>query len=194
MTAEAQTPFGKLSWLTATAGGIGSLVPGWAYFNEQAPPSAEASGLVISAVALAVILYGINRPMKTRPTTGRALAWILAALVIVVAYGVARDYTTAAYPPGYELAESERNKRLQIGFALARWSLTAEAAERLRDPDVRTVDDLLLAFPGAYAGQVELVWTPLSVTAAGLLLLLLFSIGFLSWAYGFALLARALAD
>jgi hypothetical protein len=113
------------------------------------------------------------------------------SVVAIVAYFIGRTYWTIGPPPG----RLEEGVRYQIGFHLAPWSLTSEAADKLDSLSVasRTPGDLMLAF-GAYKdGGPQLIWKPWTIVVAGSMLVALYLVAFLFWAFAVSMLARHIA-
>lgn len=176
-----------VKWICTLAGGIGSVVPGATFFNSYAPPVFEAVSLLTGGAALAIILYILSERSKKRTSTARSLSFIFIGLLLIVIYGFARNYYTAGTPPGWG------GNRIQIGFYLSKWSMTDKAIDYLaQDPGV-TPERLMFAFAAYEEHGVEKIWKPWSVIAAGSILIILFSGGFLFWTAGFALLGRSLS-
>lgn len=168
-------------------GGDRKPCTGVAFFNSYAPPVFEASSLLTGGAGIAIILFILTSRSKKRTSATRPLYFIFIGLLLVVIYGLARDYYTVSPPPTWN------GNRIQIGFYLSQWSMTEKAIDYLvKDPGI-TPERLMLVF-GAYEEHgVEKIWKPWSVISAGSILIILFSAGFLLWTTGFAQLAKSLS-
>lgn len=172
-----------MEWLCTLSAGIGSLIPGLSFFTTYPPPMFEASSLLTGGVALAVIVLGLKRPVVQSSTVSSAVAIILVGFLTIILYGFAHSALTISAPPPWE-------GRIQIGFAQSDWSLSDKAQRYMEMNPSLTVDELALSF-GAHEA-IDKVWKPWTVLAAGFLLVLMFSLGFILWAYGFSRLAAIL--
>lgn len=175
------TGLSTLGWICTLSGSIGSLLPGLSYFTSYAPPMFEASSLLTGGVALAVILLALTTPISQETTVKHAFNIILTGFIVVILYGIAYNVFTISTPKGWEKG------RIQTGFSLNSWSLTDKAESYLNKNPSSTTTHLVESF-GAY-NNVDKVWKSWSIQLAGLLLIILFSVGFVLWAYGFARLA-----
>ncbi|WNM61913.1 hypothetical protein [Candidatus Nitrospira neomarina] len=175
-----------MEWVSALAGSAGGLLPGIAFFNTYAPPMFEAVSLLTGGVAIAIVLHALKSGHATKGSAKKAIILILLGLLLVVSYGFGRSFWTVSPPAGWP------PDRIQIGFYLADWSLTDKAQEYMIDHPDYTVEKLMLSF-AAY-DHPEKIWKVWSIISAGFILIVVFSGGFLLWAYGFALLARSLSS
>lgn len=174
-----------MEWVCALAGGVGGLLPGIAFFNAYAPPMFEAVSLLTGGVAIAVVLFILKVHKPKKESAKKSIFLILLGLLLIVFYGFGRSYLTIGPPAGWP------PDRIQVGFYLANWSLTDKAQKYLINHPTTTIEDLMLGF-AAY-DHPEKVWKVWSIIAAGFLLIMVFTGGFLLWAFGFGLLARSLS-
>lgn len=173
--------------------GAGTLLPAVGSFTELAPPLFPMTGL-LTAAAVIVVFFGYYQlrgrtRVKSAALLRKSLVCMAIALLVFITYNIAFGFWTVQPPDG-----SDASIR-QIGFGRAEWSLTNDARQLMSEPpeglDIRTTGDLMLAF-GVWGGigQVTDVWTPPTVIAAGSILIALFVVSFLLWAYAWASLAR----
>lgn len=179
----------KLTRLSLFAGSIGTIVPGVSFFVEEAPPLFNATGLLTSGVAVAVLIWGFNQRLERSRIPRRAVVSVVGALVLIVSYRVCLAYLTVLPP--------RQGNREQIGFFMSNWSLTKSASEFIRrtEGDIRTPQELMLAYGGF--GDRQIVWTiwePWTIVSAGSILILLFVLSFLLWSYAFAILAQYIGN
>src|SRR5688500_13776029 len=108
----------RLEKLATVAAGVTALIPGAGYFANVAPPFFEATALLTSGVALAVVYAARNHRVKS---AARPLAIMLLAIALTIAYSVGRSHWTVG--PLAEQQASTPGLRIQAGFHLAPWSL-----------------------------------------------------------------------
>ena len=180
----------SLKWLALLGGGVGSSLPGIAYWRESAPPFLAAWSWLVTGVAVAVLVYGYFKPLVAPQTIPRiALRYIIAALVLVTLYGVLLRYTTVQH-------SKREGPRYQVGFHTFDWSLKEPQAIRGLSKEVGkdlTAEELMMAYGAFKPGGPEKVWKFWTIIVAGVLLVIVFVSGFISWTYGFAILARYLS-
>ena len=176
------------------AASLGSVIPGFAFFEGHAPPLLPATVTLITALAAGGVLTALTWPHKSIPgpkalprALGKAGAICLGGFLLAVAYIAAYFLTTVAPPP--EVVQDSR--RCQAGFGLS--FLTASAQQFVdRTGGDLTSHDLMMAF-GAYPNcETGLIWRTWSILSCGIGLILLFAGSSLIWSFGFARLARLL--
>lgn len=179
----------SLKCLSLLGGGVGSFLPGIAYWRESAPPLLGAWSFLVTGVALALLVYGYSKRLVPQHIPRSALRYILAAMVLAIAYGVCLRYTTVQH-------SKRKGPRYQIGFHTFDWSVKdPEEKGRLSKSMGKelTAEELMNAYGAFNPGGPEKVWKFWTIIVAGTLLLLLFVSGFIFWTYGLALLARYLS-
>jgi hypothetical protein len=91
------------------------------------------------------------------------------------------QFTTLPIPP-------EKDKRVQIGFGTANWSLTDVGKKWTTDHPSITAEEIAAREAAFDQGRVFIVWPTWSVYLAGTCLILLYFIAFGLWTSGFAIL------
>jgi hypothetical protein len=176
----------NLSTLTAA---IISLLPGLSYFVHYAPPLFTPTALFSSGLGLAVFVAVFSSKQRRNESVRRGSRAIVAAVLLASIYGILFSQLTVGVPEGSE----STHQGYQIGFGTYDFSLTPAARDKKREYDLRTPEELMLAFGGYEQGATNLIWYPWTIVSAGILLIFLFVSIFLLWAYGLASLARSLA-
>lgn len=181
-----ETAIANLGALGRAIVSLASVLPAGSWFIGRAPPSFAALPLLTGAIGLAIVL----RTLQAAGASSRrrsALPALLAALAVMVGYQFAFEYMVA--PPG----PGEPRPAVQIGFALAPWSLTEQARITVEEEGIDTPAKLLRA-SGYYVdgpAVVYQVWKRWTVILAASILISLFSVGYALWIYGCVVLARA---
>jgi len=174
------------------AASLGSLLPGFAFFLDLSPPFFSGTAL-ITALAAAVVAIAYAWPRK-RSLSGkrykkellRAAGVVLMSFLLTIFYIPFYRSTTVAPPV------PPPTVTCQTGFGLTH--LTPNARQFIdKHPTLANPKDLMLAY-AAFAGcRSDLIWKPWSISLAGVALIVHFSMASLSWAIGFAWLARLLS-
>jgi len=182
-----------LKGLFLLAASLGSLLPGFAFFLDLSPPFFPGSAL-ITALAAAVVAIAFAWPRKRRMSAEQSKRGLLRAAVVVLgSFLLTLCYIlfyrfTAVAPPVPPPTIS-----CQTGFGLTYLTESARLFTR-KHPDLANPQDLMLAY-AAFAGcRTDLIWERWSISVAGVTLITLFSVASLSWAFGFAWLARLLSS
>lgn len=177
---------GILKAFCATIGLMGSIIPGYAYFSNFAPPNFReltllTGGLALVALVATFMLKNVQRMLR------KSVARIFAGFICLIVYGAMLDFTTVDAPPAYQ-----SDTRFQVGFGLAEWSLTSEALATVESQNLETKELVMLSIQGyTDPDAVRLAWKWWSILLAQTILIVLFTIGFLLWTHGFALLAMS---
>lgn len=180
----------NLKTLFLLAGSIGSLLPGFAFFLDIAPPLLPEVKL-LPALAAAAVAIAFVWPKKRlegkhyKRELSRAASTILASLLVVLFYVASYHFTTVSPPlPPPTIA-------CQAGLDLA--YLTEDARQFIKThPALANPQDLMLAY-AAFAGcRTDLIWERWSIITSGVILIMLFLTASILWAFGFAWLARLL--
>lgn len=184
------TPLAKgMRTLFLAAGLTSSLVPNLDFFRALSPPLFADTSLITSGLAIVLLYFGwtheVRRPVQV------ALFAALIGIALIVIYQLAFAHLTVSPPEG------RVGSARQIGFHLARWSLTARAQTLVDDNrddfEVDTPEMLMLTMGGWEDGKIATIWKPWTIIAAGILLIVLFGSGFACWTYAFGVLARFVA-
>jgi hypothetical protein len=174
----------------ATLGGaLSGGLPGAAYFTHNAPPLFALTALVSGGVGVAVFVYVFLIRPDARRAARNAVRILIAAVFLGAAYGLLLTLLSVAPPTD---AQTD-GVRFQIGFRMADFSLTADGRAKRDQLDLRTPEDLMLAYGGYEQGTTYRIWQTWTIIASGILLIVLFVVTFILWAYGLALLAWSLS-
>jgi len=175
--------------MSVLAGAISSGLPGATYFLHYAPPLFAITALLSGGVGLAVFVrVFVIRPDLTT-SAKKGFRFVMLAVVAGSVYGVLLPLLTVTSPSDSALGK----ERFQIGFRTLDFSLTDEAKKKRDQFDLRTPEDLMLAFGGYEPGGAYLIWRTWTIVLAGFLLIGLFITTFVFWAHGLALLAWSLS-
>jgi hypothetical protein len=181
---------GGIKNLSVLAGAVGSLLPGLTYFLHGAPPLFTLSALLSGGLGLATFIRVFTIKPAKIASAKKGFDYILIAVFAGSLYGVLLPLLTVT-PPSHSTFGQEK---YQTGFRTLDFSLTDEARAAKKQFDLRTSEDLMLAFGGYEPGATSLIWRPWTIQVAGLLLVAVFLTMFLFWAYGLALLAWSLSS
>jgi hypothetical protein len=175
-----------LKWFGAFSG---AAVPAWTFFLHVAPPLFPQISLILAAVAGAIVaIAAAYVPPVCRGSAGlppmvrHAAALIGVALVLLIAYVVLwQEWTVASI--------NDPEVRYQIGFGKVNWGLTTEGLKDKADPDLHLIQDWMSAH-GWSSNTPGIIWKEWTINTAGLILIVIFVCGFISWTTGFSLLAK----
>jgi hypothetical protein len=181
----------NLKKLFPLAGSIGSLLPGYAFFLDLAPPLLPEVKLLpaLAAAAVAIAFVWPRKHLEDgkryKRELSRATSTILASLLFILFY-VAAYHSTTVSPP-----LPPPTITCQAGLDLA--YLTKGARQFVKShPALANPQDLMLAY-AAFAGcRTDLIWERWSIVTSGVILIMLFLTASILWAFGFAWLARLL--
>ena len=177
---------GVLKALCTITGTLGAVIPGYAYFSQYAPPNFREVSLLTGGLALVVLVATLMRP-NIRHSLRKTVVRIFVAFLCLVCYGFMLDLTTVTAP-----ADFQSEERFQIGFGMTDWSLTDNAKELIKTRKLDTKEQIMLSVQGyTDTDAVRLAWHGWSILLAQVTLIALFTIGFLLWTHGFALLSMA---
>lgn len=180
---------GSVKSMSVLAGAISSGLPGATYFLHYAPPLFAITALLSGGVGLAVFVrVFVIRPDLTT-SAKKGFRFVMLAVVAGSVYSVLLPLLTVTSPSDSALGK----ERFQIGFRTLDFSLTDEAKKKRDQFDLRTPEDLMLAFGGYESGGAYLIWRTWTIVLAGFLLIGLFITTFMFWAHGLALLAWSLS-
>lgn len=181
---------GSLKSLSVLAAGISTLLPGLTYFSQYAPPMFTASALLSSGLGLAVFIRVFATDRKASTWVQRGSRSVVAAVFLASIYGLLFSLLTVSSPVDIPPPQRER---YQIGFWTLDFSLTDEAKIKKKEYSLATPEELMLAFGGYEPGGTSQIWHTWTILSAGILLIALFILTFMLWAYGMALLAQSLS-
>jgi len=174
-------------WLGA---GAGAGVPAFTFFFSFPPPLFPGISLISAALSSAILLIALAWNPKvqgsdhTLPRIVKQGKWFLIlSIPLLIAYILLLQFTTVPIP-------TESGTRLQIGFGKLDWTLTEAAKDwKISDPSL-TVTQMIKNEAAYTQDRLAILWKTWSVYVAGLLLILLYLSGFITWTGGFALLAK----
>lgn len=172
------------SWLGA---GLGVGLPGLSFFTRYAPPLFPMTSLITALPAAILYLVYARRSRPDLRRTGmpndekRAAYLIGIGLVFLIVYALLFLYTTIPSPIG---------ERLQIGFGLSNWSLTEAGQNWVQAQPTITVMEIVKREAAFDQDRLPILWKTWSIYSAGVLLIFVYFVGFISWTIGFAFLAK----
>jgi hypothetical protein len=105
------------------------------------------------------------------------------SVVLLVAYVLLLHYTTVQIPSG-------PGSRLQVGFGLQAWTLTEAGLSWIQSNPTITTVQMIKSEAAFSQDRLASLWKEWSIITAGLILIVVFLLAFLTWTAGFALLAR----
>jgi hypothetical protein len=167
--------------LKAIGIGAGVATPAALWFSTYTPPLFPGIAFVTAGLSTVI---AATIPKRNPDRTGSTVkTWILAAIAIglLTTYILAFQLTTVAVPP-------DDDKRLQIGFGKAAFSLTDVGRSWTRDRPSISPEEMLMNEAAFSPGGVYKIWNKPSVAAAGALLIVLYLVGFATWTAAFAML------
>jgi hypothetical protein len=177
----------SIKWFGAATG---ALVPAWDFFKHDVPPLFPEIGLLMCAVSGAIaIVVSAYIPSRPKPIHGlQAIVWrgtilIVMSLGVLISYRILLESWTVLEPQSYQ-------QRFQVGFGVVDWSLTNLGQEMKHAGNIRVADDLMLAGHAFRPGGPATIWKQSTIDSAGLILILLYVVGFVLWTTGFALLSK----
>jgi hypothetical protein len=177
----------KGHWLGAASG---ASVPALTFFSSYSPPIFPGVSFITTALSGAILLIvvkwnpkadGHDQPIPRIVKQG--MRFLVASLLLLIAYILLLQFTTIRMP-------TEPNIRLQIGFGKFDWTLTEAGKSWKRFNPSLTVTEMVRNEAAFTQERVEILWQTWSVYLAGFLLIVLYFFAFITWAGGFALLAK----
>lgn len=181
----------SLKYLSLLGGSLGSILPGAAYFLDHGPPLFQPLSLLTSGIGVVALVVGVHSK-RPRGEGFATAGWLVSlAMLALVGYEIARPQLTVSVPP------PRAGPTIQIGFGLEDWSLSEIGKAKLKLAAASSPIDSVRKFAMAAGvfGDPDLVWTLWkreTVMLAGSILVLLFLGGFVSWTYGFGVLAASI--
>ncbi len=178
---------GALALLLLLLATVAACLPLYALFAHRAPPLWSTSAWIAFAWAGLALVEGVLRLDRAPPPARRAAAVTLLGVAIMALYHIGLDRWTVVPPSPWP------PERIQAGFDTRDWSLTPEARSFLEgeDANMRTPEELMLAFGAFDKGETYLVWASWTIFAAGLLLIVFHVLGVRLLVAGLLGLARA---
>jgi hypothetical protein len=180
----------SLKWFGA---GTGAIVPAWDFFKSEVPPSFPEIGILMvplaAAIALIMSIYGSGEArnrIALKSSVVRGATCIAISLVLLISYRVFLDNWTVLDPQSFRT-------RYQIGFGESGWSLTAVGLATKAALGTSTPGKLMLANRGFAPSGPAQIWKQWTIDMAGVVLILLYLVGFILWTSGFALLSKCRA-
>jgi hypothetical protein len=167
------------SWQGITSA-IGTIIPGFSFFLNFAPPLFNEISLITSAIAVLTFVL-VSRSNKII-TQRRIIIEITVSFIILMGYLILFKYTTV---------QDEEAGRHQIGFYTSPFSLTTSAQTMVSNGfcSGETPSVLLSCVEGELEDRISLIWG-FWVIVAGLLLIAMFVASSLLWVRSFCYLAK----
>ncbi len=173
-----------LKWAAA---GSGVAAPGLTFFMNYQPPLFPGVGIIVTALSgaiLAIVSLSRNEAndstSQSRKRAKFASICIAVAIISLITYVMLLDFTTVFAP--------RTEQRYQIGFGKWDRSLTGIGLDWKRSDPLKPVTEWMLGEAAFREGGAEIIWKPVSIYAAGGLLIATYMIAFILWTFGFALL------
>jgi len=168
-----------LAWL---GGSAGLAIPAASsFFKAYVPPLFPPIGFTVAPVGAAIILavWLTSGAVKLR----RAIVLIATGVVLISAYLLLLSAWTVVDP-------QTTDHRYQIGFRKWQPGLTDVGLSELQDHRDERVEDWMLNETAYSDDGPAKIWKEWTILTAGSALLAAYLLGFVSWAVGFALLAK----
>ncbi|MDZ4824181.1 MAG: hypothetical protein SH856_12035 [Flavobacteriales bacterium] len=170
--------------------GLGSIIPGFLFFTNYAPPLFREVTILSSALCIAALVFITESPTpRTTASTlkrhrKKSVRYLVLGFIMALLYLFLVSFTTVVTPD----AEKER---WQIGFDVQPWNLTHEANVMIENKECpHATSHSLLLCSGFTKESIELVWKKGYVYLAGILLILSFTLGSVFWTMGWAYLSK----
>lgn len=106
---------------------------------------------------------------------------LIAAIILLFIYVIVLDLCT--------VKKSNTNDRIQIGFGRFDWSLT-EYGKKVKAEDPMSLPQDWLLDESFKAGVAKRFWLTWSIYLSGTLLIVVFVLAFISWTFGWSLIAK----
>jgi hypothetical protein len=172
---------------------IGVILPGYSYFTMFSPPFWDGSSIITAALAAFVIIYifflkpptKVQNNSKNKPLIRKSAIAICLSMVFLIFYLALLAYCT--------VVESDTKNRYQIGFGKWERGLTDEGKDVKKSHPEQTVDDWMANDALFRRNGPAKIWTIESIIISGVCMIIIFLITFVSWTYGWSLLAKHIA-
>ena len=176
----------KLKTFYGFAGSISVILPGLSFFFMYSPPLFDEISILVSALAVAFLWWGYKSGKETEPetVTKKALYYIVGGFALTILYLVLLDTTSLT------IGNSKETSHYQIGYGMAKWSLTPAALHLSQTEPCGQSKLELLRCKGATKEHVYALWKKWTINLFGILNILLFSCASLLWAFGWGRLMK----
>jgi hypothetical protein len=173
------------------AGSISVLLPGTTFFLGYSPPLFDMISILSSALSAAFLWAGF----KSKTASGApseikiSLIYISVGFILTIAYLILLDETTIV------VSNSTDTTRYQIGYDVAKWSITEKAYLIMNMPTPNPCGNSkieLLRCLGATNENVYLLWRKWTIYLFGTLNILVFVFSTVFWSFGFGKLMKTL--
>lgn len=180
----------NLAWFGA---GSGASIPAISFFTNHTPPLFPEIGLIITPIAGALIyvfhkldfstIKSLNQNNNSSIKAGSIL--LLVSLLSLSAFFVIKSNTTVSF------TDTNGNEQIyQVGFHKMNWSLTENGTILKQNFPDKTLKDWMLMDSAFVDDGPSKIWKKWTINLAGIILILAYLIGFLSWASAFSILAK----
>ncbi len=170
----------------------GVVLPAASFFTSYPPPLFLGISILTSALSaaiFAIVATGVTggKALPDRAPGRRAGIYIVAAFVFLAVYILLFQFTTLPIPRP-EKDKDKKEERVQIGFNSLPWSLTTAGKGWTETNPAITAYEIASNEAAFAQERVPIAWKIWTIYTAGSVLIMLYSIGFLLWTAGFALL------
>ena len=176
-----------LSWFGAFTG---LAIPSYGtFFKKLVPPLFPEIGWITAGLGAATVfaVYALrpsgHSAAQRRRLTKHGVSFVAFSVLLLTTFLVTLRAWTVRHPRVEAI--------YQIGFRTAPWSLTPAGQLDLRHLPSATPEDLMLMEAAYQNDGPAKIWTSWSIYSAGVITLLLYLVGFVTWSAGFALFAVA---
>ena len=193
----------RLSTVAVIAAGLSTLLPGAGAILGKAPPLLYSNGILCAAAGAAFVFHAFRHPNAIpRQKAVRTIAWsFIPAIFLFAIYSSVLDYYTVDVQlpvldeAGEQTVDDEGkivvyDKRQQIGFGVEPWTIKAEVNERIEAQGLQRNAKYLVDNIEYAAGNPEVIWRNWTITAAGMLLVVLYVGSWFLWIRGWCTVIR----
>jgi hypothetical protein len=174
-------------WVKGGGRATGVGVPAVAWFTSFPPPLFPSISIIIAGLSVAILLLwnpGIDNSGQTQPNIVKKIKLcLISSILLLIIYILLWTFTTVTHPIAADT-------HLQIGFGLSDCTLTDTAKDWLNDKPTLTVIELIKLEAAFTQDRITILWQTWSVYVAGILCIVLYLLGFIFWAIGFAMLKK----
>lgn len=176
----------KLKSFYGLAGSLSVILPGAAFFFMYSPPLFDEISILVSALAVAFLWAGnkIKDERENDSITRESLYYIVGGFLLSIAYLILLDQTSVT------IGNSKKTNHYQIGYGIAKWSITKRAQDLSKISPCGNSKLELLRCTGATRENVYILWRKWTINLFGITNILLFSTASFLWAFGWGKLMK----